>query len=419
MPWYDKSFRPNLIQQKALEKLGVDSIEKLLRYFPSRYDEPGTQKNIADLVAGDEATIYGRVLSAKTKKGWRSKMPMGEVTIEDETGHKIKAVWFHQAYMAKKISEGTLAAFRGKVAGGKNGIYLTNPEIIEKASLKDINGKATLFYDRGIPSENNKEEDYLIPIYPETRGITSGWFYYHIKKLISEGEHEKLVDPIPEEILKRYNLPCLKTALVWIHLPKKIEDSVSARKRFAFEEVFFIQLARLRDKKIYQSNPSFKTRVSRKDLKEFLDRFPFRPTDAQTRAIDQILSDFAGDKPMVRLLEGDVGSGKTMVAAATTFAMVKAGLEVSYMAPTEILARQHFESFIKYFEHMNVSVGLITGKECKKFPSKINPHDSTHISKTTLLKWVANGEIPILVGTHALIQKQVKFRKLGFAIIDE
>ncbi|MFA5022797.1 MAG: DEAD/DEAH box helicase, partial [Candidatus Paceibacterota bacterium] len=134
---------------------------------------------------------------------------------------------------------------------------------------------------------------------------------------------------------------------------------------------------------------------------------------------DQILADFAGDKPMVRLLEGDVGSGKTMVAAATTFAMVRAGLEVSYMAPTEILARQHFESFIKYFEHMNIQVGLITGKECKKFPSKINPHESTHISKPQLLKWVANGEIPILVGTHALIQKQVKFKNLAYAIIDE
>jgi ATP-dependent DNA helicase RecG len=278
-----------------------------------------------------------------------------------------------------------------------------------------------LFYQKDNPKEknNSSDEDYLIPIYPETRGITSGWFYYHLKKLISEGEHEKLTDPIPDEILKKYNLPKLATALVWIHLPKKIEDSMAARKRFAFEEVFFIQLARLRDKKIYQSNPSFKTKVSRKDLKEFLDRFPFKPTDAQTKAIDQILADFANDKPMVRLLEGDVGSGKTMVAAATTFAMVKAGLEVSYMAPTEILARQHFESFIKYFEHMGIQVGLITGKECKKFPSKINPHDSTHISRPQLLKWVANGEIPILVGTHALIQKQVKFKKLGLAIIDE
>lgn len=428
MPWFDKTLRPNALQQKALEKLGVDSIEKLLRYYPTRYDEPGSQKNIIDLKSGDEATIYGRVVSAKTKKGWRSKIPMGEAVIEDETG-KIKAVWFHQAYMAKKVAVGTLAAFRGKIANSKSGPYLTNPEIIEKASLSDINGKATLFYDRSEPSgknnnprnklENNKEEDYLIPIYSETRGITSGWFYYHIKKLISEGEHEKLVDPIPDEILKKYNLPKLATALIWIHSPRRIEDSIAARKRFAFEEVFFIQLARLRDKKIYQSNPSFKTKVSRKDLKDFLGRFPFKPTEAQTKAIDQILEDFAGDKPMVRLLEGDVGSGKTMVAATTTFAMVKAGLEVSYMAPTEILARQHFESFIQYFAHLNVQIGLITGKECKKFPSKINPHDSTHISKPQLLKWVANGEIPILVGTHALIQKQVKFKNLAYAIIDE
>lgn len=409
----------------------MDSPEKLLRHLPSRYEEPGTQKNIIDLRAGDEATIYGRVISAKTKKGWRSKIPMGEAVIEDETG-KIKAVWFHQAYLAKKISEGTLAAFRGKISAKRKKVgapentlpelYLANPEIIDLPAMPAHAwqaGKASLFYSaRGLASGKEKE-DSLIPIYPETRGITSGWFYYHIKKLISESEHEKIVDPIPEEILQKYNLPKLATALVWIHLPKKIEDSQAARKRFAFEEVFFIQLARLRDKKIYQSNPSFKTKVNRQDLREFLDRFPFKPTQAQTRAIDQILSDFASDKPMVRLLEGDVGSGKTMVAAATTFVMVKAGLEVSYMAPTEILARQHFESFIKYFEHINVQIGLITGKECKKFPSKINPHEATHISKPQLLKWVANGEIPIVVGTHALIQKQIKFKNLAYAIIDE
>lgn len=396
----------------------MDSIEKLLRHFPTRYDEPGSQKNIIDLGASETVTIYGRVLSAKTKKGWRSKIPMGEAVIEDETG-KIKAIWFHQAYLAKKVPVGNLAAFRGKIAHSKTGPYLTNPKIIEKASLPNLNNKETLFYSaRGLASGKG-EEDSLIPIYPETKGITSGWFYYHIKKMISEGEHEKLVDPIPETILKKYNLPKLATALVWIHLPKKVEDSVSARKRFAFEEVFFIQLARLRDKKIYQSNPSFSLKVNKSEVNKFLKRFPFQPTEAQTKAIDQILADLAKDKPMVRLLEGDVGSGKTMVAATAAFALVQAGLEVSYMAPTEILARQHFESFIKYFEHLNVQVGLITGKECKKFPSKINPHESTHISKPKLLEWVANGEIPILVGTHALIQKQVKFKKLGLAIIDE
>lgn len=407
MPWFDKLFRPNPLQQKALERLGVSNLEDLLRYFPARYNEPGLRRAIAELKAGDETIISGKILSVKTSKAWRKKIPLGEATIEDNTG-KIKIVWFHQPYLAKKLATGQVATLRAKVAARKDSLYLTNPEIIENAGGE---GGDILF------SDNN--QDFLLPTYPETKGLSSGWFYYHIKKLISEGHHEQIIDPIPPTILKKYNLPSLATALVWIHSPKNIQDAEIAKKRFAFEEVFFIQLARLRDKKIYQSNPCFQTKTKQKDLKEFLDRFPFQPTKAQTRAINQIVEDFAGTKPMVRLLEGDVGSGKTLVAAATTFAMVRAGLEVSYMAPTEILARQHFESFIEYFSHLNVQVGLITGKECKKFPSKINPHDSTHISKSQLLKWVANGEIPILIGTHALIQKQVKFKKLGLAIIDE
>jgi ATP-dependent DNA helicase RecG len=419
--WFSPFFRPNTIQQKALERLGLDSVEKVLRYFPSRYDEPGSQKNIADLVAGDEATIYGRVLSSKTSKAFRKKIPMGEAVIEDETG-KIKAVWFHQAYMAKKVEEGQLAGFRGKVADRNGTLYLTNPEVIEKTNLPNSlpaqAGKETLFYQyQGTPliSDGN----YLVPIYPETKGLSSGWFYYHIKKLISLGEHEKIADPLPSEILKKYNLPTLATALVWIHSPKNNQDASAARKRFAFEEVFFLQLTRLRDKKIYQSNPSYSFEVSKTEINKFLKRFPFKPTKAQSKAIEQILADFHHDQPMIRLLEGDVGSGKTMVAAVTAFAAVSSGLEVAYLAPTEILARQHFESFIKYFEHLGVQVGLITGKECRKFPSKISPRETTHISKPTLLKWVANGEIPIVIGTHALIQKKVKFRDLAYVIIDE
>lgn len=417
MPWFSPFFRPNLIQQKTLERLGIDSVEKIFRYFPARYDKPGSQKNIRDLVVGDEATIYGRVLSSKTSKAFHKKIPMGEAVIEDETG-KIKAVWFHQAYMAKRVEEGQLAAFRGKVAERNGTLYLTNPEVVDLPAMPAHAwqaGKSSLFYS----SESHLSEDYLLPIYPETKGLSSGWFYYHIKKLISLSEHEKIVDPLPTEILKKYNLPTLATALVWIHSPKNNADATAARKRFAFEEVFFLQLSRLRDKKIYQSNPSYSFKVSKLEVDNFLKRFPFKPTGAQSKAIEQILADFHRDQPMVRLLEGDVGSGKTMVAAVTAFAAVSSGLEVAYLAPTEILARQHFESFIRYFEHLGVQVGLITGKECRKFPSKISPHETTHISKPTLLKWVANGEIPIVVGTHALIQKQVKFRDLAYVIIDE
>ena len=144
-------------------------------------------------------------------------------------------------------------------------------------------------------------------------------------------------------------------------------------------------------------------------------------TEAQNKAIGTILSDFKKDHAMARLLEGDVGSGKTAVAATTAYAIITSDqrdknlaiLQIAYMAPTEILAKQHFESFIEYFTHLGINIGLITGKECRKFPSKVNPKSWTKISRAQLLKWVANGEIPILIGTHALISKSVKFKHLG------
>ena len=179
----------------------------------------------------------------------------------------------------------------------------------------------------------------------------------------------------------------------------------------------------------YERNKSYPVLAKREDIDDFISRFPFKHTEAQTKAINIALDDMKGGHPMARLLEGDVGSGKTAVAATLSYAAIKTrpdgktfgNLQVAYMAPTEILASQHFENFIRYFEHTGISVGLITGSGCKKFPSKVASQTDnwTPISRTQMLKWVANGEIPILIGTHALIQKSVKFKHLAVAIIDE
>ena len=408
-------FRLNPIHKAALARLNIKTAGDLLMYFPNRYEEPGARRNIADLISGENAVIYGKVTNVKIKKTFRTKIPMSEATIEDQTG-KIKATWFHQAYMAKKAPEGSWAEFRGKVTDHDGQLMIANPEV--RTGGKWIGEHNTIFADdsNGEVSESTS----LVPVYPETRGLSSGWFYYHIERLLRMGLHENLIDPIPPEILAKYHLPSLSTALVFLHLPQKSADAEVARKRFAFQEVLLIQLARLKQKKNYQAHNSFKFSAPAQDIKEFLKRFPFEPTPAQHKSIGEILTDLNGNKPMLRLLEGDVGSGKTLVAAVTAFAAVKSGLEVAYMAPTEILARQHFESFISYFKHIpNVQIGLITGTECRKFPSKIDPQGHTHISRTTLLKWVANGEIQILIGTHALIQKSVKFKNLAYAIIDE
>ena len=319
------------------------------------------------------------------------------------------------------IKNGDTVKLTGRVTDGKSGIYLANPEF-EKAIDMPIDAHDTLFKKDGIENTG-----FSYPIYRETRGITSKWFYHTIEKILKEKTLDNFEDYIPKDILEKYSLPTLKTALIWIHKPKNERDATTARKRFAFEEVFFIQLERQHDKLEYRKNKSFQIILNKKNQDNFLKRFPFTPTDSQIKSIDTVLSDMGRNYPMSRLLEGDVGSGKTAVAATAAFMTVMTrpqgqsfgNLQVAYMAPTEILATQHFESFIKYFRHLPINIGLITGSGCRKFPSKVGLQNWTDISRTQLLKWTANGEIPILIGTHALIQKTVKFKNLALVVIDE
>jgi ATP-dependent DNA helicase RecG len=414
----ESNFRLIEPQKKALKKLGIKTISDLLYHFPVRYGDTSEKRNIGTLLEGESAVIFGKISGLKTSKGFKSKIPMSEAWIEDESG-KIKAVWFHQPYIAKMIHEGAYVRADGKVSNRKGELYLSNPKIETIAKLP-IGVGDSLFGGNG-------EKHSLYPVYPESRGITSNWFYYAIQKIFNSGILDTIQDAIPEYILNTYNLPSIKTALVWIHTPQKQDHATSARKRFAFEEVFFIQLQKKREKIIWNKNPSYVIEKTQKDIEQFVKTFPFKATEAQNKAIAQIMTDFKSGHAMARLLEGDVGSGKTAVAATTAFSIVTSkpkgqtfgNLQVAYMAPTEILAKQHFESFIEYFTYLNISVGLITGKECRKFPSKVNPKSWTKISKPQLLKWVANGEIPILIGTHALIQKSVKFKHLAYSIIDE
>ncbi len=416
----EEKFRLDLNQKKALKKLGLFSVADLLFHFPVRYSDISEVKKINELTPGDMATIYGKATKLKTKKAFRSGIPMAEGEIEDLSG-KIKIIWFNQAYLAKIIKNGDTVKLTGKVTASKNGVYLANPEF-EKMPDMPIDAHDTLF------SKSNIENAGLsYPIYSETRGITSKWFYHAIDKILKDKTLDNIEDYIPEEILKKYHLPTLKTALIWIHTPKKMKDAESARKRFAFEEVFCIQLKRQGDKYEYKKNKSFVINPEKKDVEDFLKRFPFTPTKSQIKSIGTVIEDMGRSFPMSRLLEGDVGSGKTAVAATAAYlaqntrpgGQTFGNLQTAYMAPTEILATQHFESFIKYFKHLPINIGLITGSGCRKFPSKLNPDGWTDISRSQLLKWVSNGEIPILIGTHALIQKTVKFKNLALCVIDE
>ncbi len=409
--------------KKALDKLGLKTVRDLLYHFPVRYGDTKEIKYIDSLAVGEEATVFGTVTGLKTSKGFRSRIPMADATLSDETG-KIKIVWFHQPYIAKMLHEGATVRVQGKVAERKSELYFSNPKVEVARSIPVGVGKS-LFGESG-------DEHSLYPVYPESAGVTSNWIYHAIEKIFRGDSLARTVlanleDPIPAEILEKYNLPCLKTALIWIHTPKNTRDAESARKRFAFEEIFFIQLQKQRDKKIWQSEKSFTVTADKKSIDEFISRFPFTPTEAQKKSIETILTDFKKGHPMSRLLEGDVGSGKTAVAATCAFAVATSrpngqdfgNLQVAYMAPTEILAKQHYENFIGYFKHLPIKIGLITGSGCQIFPSKSDKTKPTHISRAQLLKWVANGEVPILIGTHALIYKSVAFKHLAFVVIDE
>jgi ATP-dependent DNA helicase RecG len=437
--------RLNPHQKTALKKIGLATVRDLLYYFPVRYgdsaeartigsireiednaQDKNSEKNVPKLQyeeeeksgPKEEIIVFGKIRNLKTSKAHFKKIAMAEAYIEDDSG-SIKAVWFNQPYIAKMIKEDSFVKVQGKTAIRKGEVYLTNPKIENVVDIP-LNTEGSLFGEEG-------ESFTLYPVYRETKGISSNWLYHAYQKIISNSRIDEVDDLIPFFILEKYKLPSWKTAMIWIHSPKKSEDAISARKRFSFEEVFLIQLQKQKERLLLENEESFKIPRDREIIQKFLEKFPFKPTEAQDKAIDVILKDFENGRPMSRLLEGDVGSGKTLVAAAATHAVIYTkpkgqnygSLQVAYMAPTEILAKQHFESFCEFLRDTHIQIALITGSGCFKFPSKLNPKSSTPISRTQLLKWVKNGEIPVVIGTHALIQKSVEFKNLGFIIIDE
>lgn len=416
-------FRIDKEHTVALERLGIRTITDLLYHLPVRYEDISAIQSVGGLTLGNDTVVYGKVSGLKTRKAWKSRRPIAEGYVEDGSG-KMKIIWFNQPYLAKMLREGAYVKLAGKVSGTAEKPYLANPEI-ETLDDLPIDQHDSLFR---ADTEADTPEETLYPIYRETKGVTSKWLYHTVQKCFRAGVLETLSDPLPEPVRMRYTLPELRTALVWIHAPKKAAHTEAARKRFAFEEVFYIQISKQQERTQARAAESYHFKTDAKHITSFTSRFGFPLTGAQTRAIDTILDNFSSSAPMSRLLEGDVGSGKTAVAATTAFAVATSrpdakkdwgNLQVAYMAPTEILARQHFLSFIEYFKHLPIQIGLITGSGCMKFPSKVDPTQPTSISRAQLLKWVANGEIPILIGTHALIQKSVVFKHLAYVIIDE
>ncbi len=396
-------------QKRALGKLGIRSVRDLLYHFPSRYEQSGSAATIASAVPGAEVTLYGTLKKPEAKKSWKSRRPMGQATLEDASG-KIKLMWFNQPYIAKTLSDGMQVKVSGTVTGTAERPYIANPAI--EPSRGGV-APGSLFVEDADHSE------VLYPIYPESQGISSLWFLHALKRVFESGAVGAIEDPIPADILARYKLPSLGGALVFIHTPKKQGDAAAAKKRFAFEEIFALQLALAKRRHVMQTERALPVAVDRGALRQFVDSFPFPATAAQSRAIEAIAKDFERAHPMLRLLEGDVGSGKTAVAAASSYLVAASNLQTAYLCPTEILAKQHFSTFVAYFRDHPIPIGLITGSECRVFPSRVRYEESAKLTKATFRKRVADGLIPIVIGTHALVEKSLVFKQLAYAIIDE
>jgi len=437
-------------QKKALKRLNIETVRDLLYHFPTRYSHMSEVTTVNQSHHDQNVTIYGIIKNPKIGRTYTSKVPIASAELIDINNDTIKITWFNQVFIAKKLQDGQSVKLIGKIIDGKKGKTMANPEF-EIIQSMPIDSHDSLF-----KNESTDETEFGYPIYRESRGITSKWMYHTIIKIMSSGLIENLEDPLPIYIRQKYNLPSLASALVWIHSPKKQSDADAAKKRFAFEEIFFIQLRNQQRRVNHRKMHAYDLEVDKNKTNIFIDSFPFTPTDAQSSAIESILKDMTSERPMTRLLEGDVGSGKTFVAAVSAHAAIQnrpkkkkapvkksflkekdriaaepllgksilgaqkfGRMQVAYMAPTEVLATQLFENFVEYFANTGIQIGLMTGGGCRKYPSKSSNESWTTISKPQLLKWIKNGEIPIVIGTHALIQKKVEFQDLALVIIDE
>lgn len=401
----------------GLDRLKIKTIKDLLYHFPTRYADMREVVETGHLVEGQMVTTYGVMEKVVVRRSFKGHIPMAEGYVSDNTG-TIRCIWFNQAYIGKMYPSGTRVKISGQVQKDKKGFVLSNPSI-EKATSFIPESQDGLF-------ATTTDTEFLTPVYRETQGVSSLYLYTLIKKVVQSSVLREVEDPIPATILTKLHLPTLKEALLYIHFPKKEDLTIASRKRFAFEEIFFLQLKQYQEKIEAKHSLSYPISCDKKSLEKFIASFPFTPTTSQLHAVDSILNDIARKEPMGRLLEGDVGSGKTFVAAVVSYAVLHAKetahgkkYQIAYMAPTEILAKQHFESFVSYFKNTGVEIGLLTGSMCAKYPSKSNPNEYTKISKSQLLKWLQNGNLSIVIGTHALIQKSIQFENLALIVIDE
>jgi len=379
------------------KRLGITNVGELLRHFPTRYEDWREISKIADLRQNDTKTIRGVVQEIESRRSWQKKMVIVEALIADESG-SIRAVWFNQPYVKNILKEGVTANFAGKASLRKNEIYLSNPTY-------EIVGKS---------KENGTHTARLVPVYPETRGLTSKGIRLAVQKVLDS--LYKMEEFIPDKILEQNELPEINQALWEIHFPDKKENAEESRRRFAFEELFLLQLNNLYQKIALAKEKAPVIKLDETKLNSIVAALPFELTESQKRSVSEVFQDMARPRPMNRLLQGDVGSGKTIVAGLAALAAAYNGEQVAIMAPTEILARQHYKTLTELFKNFSGGIGLMVSKETRVF---YGDELETDVKKNAFVKDISSGKIKIAVGTHALIQKNVNFKNLGLIVVDE
>ena len=379
---YIKGVGPN--RSALLNKLGIFTLDDLITYYPRDYEDRSKPKKICDVVNGEEVLVQGIVQSKLVESRIRKGLTLYRTKIADDTGF-MEIVWYNQSYLKNQIKQGQVYNFFGKVSLKYNKKEMNSP-------VFDIDTKT-------------KNTGKIVPLYPLTYSLSQNVLRGIIENGIKEIERQ-LPETLPEYILKNYSLYDINTAIKQIHFPDNFEKYELARKRLAFEELLIMQLALLTLKKSYTHQE--KGIVFDKNIKmaDLIDNLPFKLTKAQLRVLEEIDNDMESEKPMNRLLQGDVGSGKTIVSIISAYKAVKSGYQVAIMAPTAILASQHLESFTPILGAYGIKCELLISNITKK-------------RKEEMLERLKNGEIDVIIGTHALLEENVVFKNLGLVVTDE
>ena len=379
---YVKGVGPNRVL--LLNKLGIYTLNDLITYFPRDYEDRSKPKLLCDVVDGEEVLIKGFVVSRMLELKVRKNLVIYKLIIRDETG-PATIVWYNQAYLKKLFVVGNEYSFYGKVSKKGSKIEMTSP-VFDSVETQKNTGK-------------------IIPIYPLTYKLTQN----SIRQIIENGLNEvdeDLVETLPEYIRNEYHLLNINNAIHNIHFPKEFMDFKNARTRLVFEELLGMQLSLLTLKQQYTQEKvgiSFDKNVR---ISEVINNLPFKLTKAQLKVLEEIDNNMESSKTMNRLLQGDVGSGKTIVSIISAYKAVKSGYQVAVMAPTAILATQHLESFSEILNQYGIRCELLISSVTKK-------------KKEEILERLQNGDIDILIGTHAILEDNVIFKNLGLVVTDE